>query len=89
MPKRTKKDSLESTLGCCRVESLVAVDGRGQMVLPKRVREMANIHAGDQLALVSWQCEGKLCCLALIRAEKLADMVQGLIAPLMKGVLNK
>ena len=76
----------EGGIGCCRVEAVVGVDERGQMVLPKEVRERANIHAGDKLALVSWENDGKICCLALIKAEELADMVKSLLGPLMKDV---
>jgi antitoxin PrlF len=32
---------------------MVSVDERGQMVLPKDLREKANIKAGDKLAVVS------------------------------------
>jgi len=38
---------------CCRVESLVGVDERGQMVLPKELRDRADIKAGDKLAVVA------------------------------------
>ncbi len=39
---------------CCQVESLVTVDERGQMVLPKGLRDRAGIKAGDKLAAISW-----------------------------------
>lgn len=38
---------------CCRVESLVGVVERGQMVLPKELRDRADIKAGDKLAVVA------------------------------------
>ena len=40
--------------GCCKVEALVSIDERGQMVLPKEARDKANIHPGDKLAVISW-----------------------------------
>ena len=40
--------------GCCNIESLITVDERGQMVLPKVVREKANIRPGNKMAVVSW-----------------------------------
>ena len=43
---------------CCKVESVISVDDRGQMVLPKEVREKAGINAGDKLAVVSWVKDG-------------------------------
>ena len=42
-------------LSCCKVESLISVDERGQMVMPKEVRDRAGIKAGDKLALISWE----------------------------------
>ena len=44
----------ESMSGC-KVEAVISVDERGQMVLPKEMRAKAGIRAGDKLALVSWE----------------------------------
>jgi antitoxin PrlF len=77
---------LQADLGCCRVESIVSVDERGQMVLPKEIREKAGIGPGDKLAVVSFQQEGRVCCVCLIKAEGLDDMVRGLLGPLLGQV---
>ena len=74
-------------IGCCMVDAIVSVDERGQMVLPKETREKANIHAGDKLAIISWEKEGKTCCLTMIKAEELTEMVKGTLGPLMKDIL--
>jgi antitoxin PrlF len=68
---------------CCKVEALVSVDDRGQMVLPKDIREKAGISPGDKLAVVSLRGCGDSCCLALIRAEAITSMVRELLGPLM------
>ena len=75
------------TMSCCKVEALVSVDERGQMVLPKEIRDQADIHAGDKLALVSWKKDGKVCCFTLIKADEFGDMVRGLLGPMMKDVM--
>jgi AbrB family looped-hinge helix DNA binding protein len=72
---------------CCRVESIVSVDERGQMVLPKEVRDAAGIRAGDKLAVVMWKKGGAVCCLSLIKSESLTGLVKGMLGPLMKSVL--
>ncbi|MGQ9679868.1 MAG: AbrB/MazE/SpoVT family DNA-binding domain-containing protein [Candidatus Bathyarchaeia archaeon] len=36
----------------CRVYSIVSVDSKGQIVLPKEVREAFNIDQNDRLALI-------------------------------------
>jgi len=73
-------------MSCCKVEALVSVDERGQMALPKEIREKAEIHTGDKLALVSWEKDGKVCCFTLIKANEFGDMVKGLLGPMMKEV---
>jgi len=83
MAPQPKKEVQE----CCRVEALVSVDERGQMVLPKDVRKAAGIDPGDKLALIAWTEDGAVCCLSLIKADKLTDMVRGGLGPLMKDII--
>jgi len=71
---------------CCNVESVVSVDERGQMVLPKDIREKAGIKAGDKLAIVAMWQGGKVCCLSMIKVEALADMVKSMLGPVMKEI---
>ncbi len=71
----------------CKVESLITVDERGQMVLPKEIRDKANIRAGDKLAVISWEKDGAVCCISLIKAGDLAEMVKGLLGPMMKEMI--
>ncbi len=73
---------------CCKVESLIPVDERGQMVLPKEVRERANIRPGDKLALVCWEKDGKICCMSLVKAQDFSDMVRGALQPMMKDMVE-
>jgi len=65
----------------CRLEGLLGVDERGQMVLPKELRERAGIKPGEKLALVSWERDGKICCLALLKSESVAEMVREMLEP--------
>ena len=76
------------SVGCCKVESVISVDERGQMVLPKETREKANISPSDKLALVSWEKDGQVCCMFLIKAEELAGMVKNMLGPIMKDILQ-
>ena len=73
----------------CRVESLINVDERGQMVLPKELRDKANIRAGDKLAIVSWEKDGEICCLSLVKADYLAERVKEFLGPLMSGIVSR
>ena len=74
------------TVGCCCVNAVVSVDERGQMVLPKEIREKADIKAGEKLALVTWDGTEGLCCIALIKADRLAGMVRNLMGPMMQEI---
>ena len=79
----------ENATGGCKVESLVSIDERGQMVLPKELRERANIRAGDKMALISWDKDGEICCLTLIKADNLAEQVKGFLGPVLAGVVPR
>jgi antitoxin PrlF len=72
--------------GCCKVESLISVDEKGQMVLPKEVRERAGIRPGEKMALISWEKDGSICCFTLIKADYLAQGVRDFLGPIMQGV---
>lgn len=74
--------------GCCRVEAIISVDERGQMVLPKDVRDAARIRPGDKLALILWRKDGNVCCMNLVKAEELSGMVRGRLGPLMKDIIS-
>ncbi len=67
----------------CEIQSLVSVDERGQMVLPKEVREKAKIKPGDKLALISWERSGEFTCIVLIKAGELGGMIKEFLGPVM------
>jgi antitoxin PrlF len=91
MAKEKQKSSCcESDSGaksCCRVESLLSIDERGQMVLPKDLRDRAKIKPGDKLALITWEKDGEVCCLTLIKADYLTTGVKDFLGPVMKNIL--
>jgi AbrB family looped-hinge helix DNA binding protein len=89
-PNKTKPAAIPMSQGltCCKVESLVSVDERGQMVLPKEIRDKLNVRPGDKLALISWEKGGKVCCVSLIKVEELTEMVKGVLGPVMREVLR-
>ncbi|MBA7565756.1 hypothetical protein ES708_07441 [subsurface metagenome] len=70
MAKKGKEKSCCAPTGigveCCKVESLISVDERGQMMLPKEIIDRENIMADDKLAAVSWEKDGKVCYISTI-----------------------
>lgn len=91
--KSTKEEGSKSrggALGCCsyKVESLISVDARGQIVLPKDLREKMGIRAGDKYAVLTCEMNGKVSCLSFIRVEDLTGMVKSLLGPVMSELVK-
>ena len=66
---------------CC-IEAVLTVDDRGQIVLPKNVRERAGMNPGDRLGLIVWENDNKVCCLGLMNAEHLNTGIREVITPM-------
>lgn len=92
MVKKEKNRScsvgMSRRMGCCKVESVVSVDERGQMVLPKELRDKADIGPGDKLAIVGMEKEGKICCISLIRIDEIEGMLRNMLGPVMKEMFK-
>ena len=84
MTERSEQKSAE----CCKVEALVTIDGRGQIVLPKDVREKAEVKAGDKFVVISYESDGKVCCISLVKADDFGETVKGMLGPMMKEMLQ-
>ncbi|HWQ21306.1 MAG TPA: HgcAB-associated protein [Clostridia bacterium] len=74
------------TAECCKVESVVTIDERGQMILPKDLREKAGLVAGDKLVIATSMKDGKLAFLMMFRADDFNDMVKGAVRPAMRMI---
>lgn len=85
---REKKEGCRTTSSeeCCKVESVVTIDERGQMILPKDLREKAGLAAGDKLVIATSMKNGKVCCMTLFKADDFGDMVKGFLGPVMRAV---
>ncbi len=85
----TKKGPTSNrNLPCCTLESVVTVDERGQMVIPKEVRETAGLKPGDKLAVIMWCGTGGSCCLTLIKTEELSDLIREKLSPMIKDLIR-
>jgi AbrB family looped-hinge helix DNA binding protein len=65
------------------------MDAKGQIVLPKDLREKAGLKPTDKIAVVAYEKEGKICCIVMIKVERLAGAVSKTLSPLLKGVIEK
>lgn len=74
--------------GCCNIDAVLSIDERGQMVLPKGVRTRAGIRPGDKLALICLEDGGEVCCMALMKADRMESTMKEMLGPVFKGVLE-
>lgn len=67
---------------CCKIDAVVTVDAKGQIVLPKDLRESANIKPNDKLAIIGVEREGCTCCIVMMKADALGNTVKGMLGPI-------
>ena len=73
----------------CRIDAVITMDQKGQIVLPKDLREKANIKPNEKLAVVACEKEGEVCCIMLVKADRLVGAVTKALGPLLKAVTGK
>jgi AbrB family looped-hinge helix DNA binding protein len=73
---------------CCQVEAVLSVDERGQMVLPKALRNRLGIEPGDKLAAVTMERGEEACCITLMKVDSLSGMVREFLGPVIADVFG-
>ena len=73
---------------CCKISAIANVDSKGQIVLPKDMREKMRLKPNDKLALVGFERDNEICCIVIIKAEKLENPVSKMLGPMLKDVLK-
>jgi len=53
------------------------------------ISDKAKIRAEDELTVISWEKDGEMCYIYLIKVEDLAKMVKGMLGPLMREIMVK
>lgn len=89
MDKDTERNARAGCGECCQVSAIVRIDERGQMVLPKDVRDRMGLAAGDRLALTTVESGGRVCCLVLVKADELADGVRVMMRAATQGTTQE
>lgn len=74
--------------GCCTVDAVVTLDSKGQIVLPKDLREKAKLKPDDKLAIIGCEREGEICCIIMIKAEELGKTVRVMLGPTLKEIFK-
>jgi AbrB family looped-hinge helix DNA binding protein len=69
---------------CCKVEAIITIDSKGQMVLPKDLRDKAKLKPNDKLAIIGYEDGDEICCFMMIKADKLGDTVKDVLGPMLE-----
>ena len=72
-----------------RIDAVISMDSKGQIVLPKDLREKANFKPNDKIAVVACEKDGEVCCIMMLKAEKLVGAVTKTLSPMLKGVTKQ
>jgi antitoxin PrlF len=69
---------------CCKIDAVVTVDTKGQIVLPKDLRNRAGIKPNDKLAMIGVEQAGCICCIVMIKADALESSIKERLGPIFK-----
>ncbi len=81
-----------NTLGeetCCRIDAVVTMDSKGQIVLPKDLREKAKLKPNDKIGVVACEKDGEVCCIMMVKAERFRTALNETLGPMLKGVIEE
>jgi AbrB family looped-hinge helix DNA binding protein len=77
------------TKECCKIDAVVSVDTKGQIVLPKDLRERANIKPNDKLAVIGFQRNQEVCCIVMLKVDALESTLKDMLGPIFESVFKK
>ena len=73
---------------CCRIDAVITMDAKGQIVLPKDIREKANFKPNEKIAVVACEKNGEVCCIMMVKAERFRGALNETLGPMLKGVIE-
>jgi antitoxin PrlF len=73
---------------CCKINAIVTMDAKGQLVLPKDLRERAKLKPNDKLALIGFERDGDVCCIVMVKADALSGTVKNMLGPILNDALR-
>jgi antitoxin PrlF len=73
---------------CCKIDAVVSIDAKGQVVLPKDLRERAQLNPNDKIAIIGVERDDKVCCLVMMKAEALGNTVKNMLGPIFEQALK-
>jgi antitoxin PrlF len=73
---------------CCKIDAVVTMDAKGQIVLPKDLRERAKLNPSDKLAVIGFERDGDICCIVMLKADALSGTVKNMLGPILNEALK-
>ena len=73
---------------CCKIDAVVSVDAKGQIVLPKNLREKAKIKPNDKLAVIGFERDNEVCCIIMVKVDALENSLKNMLGPVFKNAFN-
>lgn len=66
---------LNENRGSCCVEAIISMDDRGQIVIPKNVRDKLGFTSSEKLVLISWTKCNKVESVSIMRNDVFSDIL--------------
>lgn len=66
----------EEKAACYSLDAMISIGERGQMVIPKEIREKAGIKTGVKIAIITFGKEEKIWLILLMKTEKLKEIIK-------------
>lgn len=60
------------------------MDAKGQIVLPKDLREKAKLKPNDKLAVIGLERDDEVCCIIMVKADALGSTVKNMLGPVFR-----
>lgn len=70
---------MNSAARCLRLEAVATIDRKGQVVIPKHLRDESRIKPRDKLIIMVYESKEGVCCIVLLKAEELAEIATRMI----------
>lgn len=89
----SQSDSKMASEECCnkecyKIDAVVSVDAKGQIVLPKDLREKAKIKPSDKLAIIGFERDGEVCCIIMLKVDALEGTVKNMLGPVFRNAFK-
>ncbi|MFX0073281.1 MAG: HgcAB-associated protein HgcC [Candidatus Hermodarchaeota archaeon] len=80
-------DSKDIT-SCCKVEAVVTVDNKGQILFPKELRMSAKLEPDDKMVAITLRGNTESPIIVLVKAEMFGDIINNFLGPVMKDLFK-